>query len=218
MAVYKYIKKQYLDDFESKGLICLHSLYYYQVTNDTNIQDKKEGFPKISIEPDKEPIDVTSEIASRKFHPHTFNQGFVVMPKAHMVRENTLPANNALIFCTSVSLEQEIMEKFHCDVYYKIVRPYKFARTVFEELRRQRLPIETFAMEKVRYVNKDVYLTNPSQSYGIDEMSNSLFEEYFRKSTMHSWQKELRMVFLSNRRIPNEAFIQSKKLLRYCKS
>ena len=217
MIVYKYIEKQYLDDFKKKGTVCLHPLYYYKVTDNISIQDKEEGFSKLSIDPDKAPIELTSERASRAFSPSLFKNSFVVMPKAHVVRENDLPSNNALIFCTSVSLEQEIMDRFHCNAYYKIVEPYKFARTVFKELKKQDLSIHDYTMQKVKYVDKETCLTTPKQSDRIDELPNSLFEEYFRKSKLHNWQKELRMVFLSNHIIPNEAFIHSKELLRYCR-
>ena len=157
MAIYKYLKKTYHNDFRDNGKVRLRPLRYYRDVKEKTKKDKSEGISKLYIA-DKEPVELNGREASKCFSPNTFSQNFIVMPNAHVLRKNIVQNSEALIFCTSSVLSDCIMRKLECDAYYEIFNPIQFAKLLCAELRKH-MPILDYKVAEVRYVKKEHYMT-----------------------------------------------------------
>jgi len=193
MVLFKYLESCYLNQFKEKGRVHLLSLYNCRVIEKAAIQDKFEGHTKICVEPTEKAVELSSKEAGKLFSPHEFAKGITIMPKAHVLRENVVL--NALIFCASSTLDGQLMKRFNCDAYYEIVDPLQFARIVFEELRKH-LPLQAYKIGKVRYADKEIYVTNTNKSEVLENISSDPWDGYFVKPQSFSVEKEVRMVFV----------------------
>lgn len=54
MFLYKYLKKEYLKQFEEKGKVCVGNIYWYRDIENARIKDPFEGRTKYVIDTEQE--------------------------------------------------------------------------------------------------------------------------------------------------------------------
>lgn len=220
MFIYKHLNKEHLTDFKNTGKILLHTLSYYRSEEaKESVRDEFEGRKIHRIDPNKEPVRLSGKQGQNctfqriQFSKKITEDAFTVMPNAHYKSEII---TDAYVFCASFTREKI----FGYNEYYKIVNPLQFAKIIYEELRKNKVPLrDGFGYGKVKYANKEISITNQNKNEILSNNSNDFFDICFTKPLIFDHQKEFRMVFIPApdvKYIEPRRFITSLELLKCC--
>jgi hypothetical protein len=225
MYVYKYIERDYLQQFKEKGRVQINNIYRCRNIEKKNIRDPFEGRTKYIIHTEEDTIVLSKEQVNAMTNDYHFSAALKIGPNSWFADFLNVP--NAFVFCTSHRLDKELMEEFDCDAWYRINDIKQFTNTVGEELGKQYRLSLTVA-NKVTYVNskeirvtnknKDsVFRTTPYEKSGSDRIKTIYIEDYFIKPKAFSQQEEFRLIFVPVSQIGKEpVYVECKKLLDYC--
>lgn len=226
MVVYKYLKKEYLEEFKNKGKVFIGSIDFYRKTENEGIKDKLEGRRDYLIHPKQDAVELSRaqwNALPTNWHLMGSGQGFRIEPGGKVIINSTVP--NAFCFCTSCKLDMRLMKKFKCNAYYTINDINQFAKALCKELSTQ-YPIVLSVSGKVQYVpTKEVVITNYNKDkvirippQGKMYTKQIKIEDYFRKTKMQfEDEEEFRFVFLTARSIGKDSIhMDGRRLLDYC--
>ena len=131
------------------------------------------------------------------------------MPNATIIRN----INNALIFCSSLVLTDQLLKKYG-PYYYEIVDPFQFAKIIWDELGKG-VPLLDYRCRKVSYANKEISLTNDNRTQVLSNLNIDPWKGYFLKTPESEDDREFRMVFVHAQElhIHDHRDVTSKKLL-----
>jgi len=217
MFVYKYLNKDRLLEFKEKGSVYINTLQNLRFTEDKNIRDVHEGKRILKVDQKRGSMTFSNQLANNFFPSAKFKgskNAVEFKAKAHAT--TTTQVANAYIFCTSLALRERIKQKLGRDAYYRIINPFQFASTVFEELNNH-VSLRCFKNGKVKYAD-EIRIKNSNKNRVLGKDSADIFFNIcLSKRLEFMWQKEYRMIFipLFDREI-KPIVISSSKLHKYC--
>lgn len=225
MFVYKYLKKDYLEQFKEKGTIVIGNIEWYRDIENEKIQDPLEGRTKYCIHAGREPIELSIEQVNAITNDYYISSKLRIAPNSYF--EDYLNVPNAFVFSTSYRFDRNLMKKFGCDAYYKITDIKQFAKTIRKELNKQHQLLFSVA-KKVSYVKtKEIYVTNNNKNTVIrttpynksksDKIKTIYIEDYFTKPDAFAEEKEFRFIFVPKKLIGKKpVYLKCTELIDCC--
>jgi hypothetical protein len=147
--VYKYLKKEHLKQFEENGTVSIGNIYLYRDIENAKIRDPFEGRTKYVVNTERESVELSVEQVNAITNDYHISSALRIAPNSHFADFLNVP--NAFVFSTSYRLDEELIRKFDCEGYYKIIDIKQFADTLSEELNKQHQLLFTVT-NKVIYV------------------------------------------------------------------
>jgi len=214
MLVYKYLKKEHLLEFKEKGAIFVNTLYNLRFADEA-IRDEFEGRSQLKVGSKNRPLVYSGEEFHRLFPEIKSNKpNTEIQLDAGATILDHKQVSNAFVFCASLKLDSALGKKFGYDAYYKITNPERFAEILFEKINEVRT-IRCFKADKVKYLNKEIIVTNKRTSLSRD--FNDSWDICFTKPKKFHNEKEFRMVFVPE--LPEQIkplILSCPKLQKYC--
>jgi hypothetical protein len=222
MILYKYTKKEHLLAFKEKGEVLINTLSNLREKYEP-IGDEAEGKTKILVGSQKEEMTLSLEELHKPVPAITIPKGYkgkgniqIVMEKGAII-DYTEFVPDAFIFSTSLHRNKEFLRHFkEYDVYYKIVKPERYADIVYEKLN-EKFSIVGFRMGRVKYLNKKLVLDTREKVTSFKQDPDKFWSACFTKTLDYSYQVEFRMVFVpSIAKGLEKQIIQSLDLTKCC--
>ncbi len=225
MQFYKYLYKQYRQQFRYRGTIAIGNIELFRDIEKKEIFDEFEGRTVYCIYTGDEPVELSVEQANAITNDYCIKKK--VQIGSHSFFKDSLKVPNAFAFCLSSKLDPQLIASFGYDSFYTIVDVNAFMNTIYAELNKRHQLLYSIA-ESVRYVqtktfhitnaNKDTVIrTSPYNSTKSDQVKTIYIEDYFTKPDQFQHESEYRLVFVPARPIPKDLILLNcKELLRFC--
>jgi hypothetical protein len=214
-SYYKYLKKEHLDEFKTKGVIKITTLQDLRTAEAKEVRDPFEGIQKVTAIPAYQPI-ILSDNQIDQWFPmiqcYTDKQG------AHLNKPitslNTI--RNMHVFCVSRVFDPSLREEFGGS-FYKIVHPYLFARIICRKIFEiTNDPIRCWGAD-VMYADKEYFFNENNVSEVLSKINNDPIDICLTKSPKFSGQKEFRFLFESKEaKEIHTLIIKAPELLKCC--
>jgi len=212
VALYKYVKKEHLDAFFTKGSIKIGSLYEYRQVEKygTVIGDDNEGIYHTELSKNgTHEIDLSSTSAEAEFfrnhvlRPDQRNSNVKVVMEdgAKIISQSNSP--DLYIYCVSKEFNVEVMKEFGCDSCIEIVRPDIFFNAISKKIRHK---AKYDNVVEIVYGGKTAHYTRPHQVHPA-----------IKKGTDYSYQKEVRAIWTPKKEIKSPIFVDVPKAIRACR-
>jgi len=223
--VYKYLKKEHLKQFKEKGTVSIGNIYWFRDIENAKIRDPFEGRTKYVINAEQEPVELSVEQVNAITNDYHISAALRIAPNSHFADFLNVP--NAFVFSTSYRLSEELMRKFGCNGYYKIIDIKQFADTMSEESNKQCRLLFTVTNKVIYVKSKEIKITNENKDSVIrttpydksksDRVKTIYIEDYFIKPEEFRQEEEFRFIFIPANPISKEpVYISCKKLVDYC--
>ncbi len=225
MYVYKYLKKEHLEQLKEKGTLCIGNLELYRGIENYTIRDPHEGRTTYRIESGEETVELSREQVNAMTNDYSSSASLRIAPNSFF--QDDLKVPNAFLFSTSCKADRELMEKWGYSSYYKIRNIEQFTKIIFNEIRKQH-PLIFSVARKVSYVKtKIINVTNTNKNAVIrtiaydeskaPQIKKIYIDDYFTKSEEFKDEEEFRFVFVPATPISKEPiYVNCKRLLSYC--
>lgn len=225
MFVYKYLKKEHLKQFEENGTVSIGNIYLYRDIENAKIRDPFEGRTKYVVNTERESVELSVEQVNAITNDYYISSALRIAPNSHFADFLNVP--NAFVFSTSYRLDEELIRKFDCEGYYKIIDIKQFADTLSEELNKQHRLLFTVTNKVIYVKSKEIKITNENKDSVIrtipydksksDRIKTIYIEDYLTKPEEFRQEEEFRFVFVPANPISKEpVYINCKKLVDYC--
>ncbi len=209
MALFKYIKKEHLDAFFSKGSLKIGSLYEYRKVEQYGdvVGDIKEGINETVFErPETYEIDLSDQSPESNFFRERFDikgPGIKILMPAGSKIISRDHSPDFYIYCVTTEFSIDAMNAFGCDSCIEIINPELFLHSISKKIR-HKASFEGGA--PVTYCNKVTNYSSPPPAHPA-----------LMKSIEYSYQKEFRWLWRPNKEIKSPIYIDVPKSVRACR-
>lgn len=222
---YKYLRKEHLEQFQSKGTIAIGTIELYREIENKAICDPFEGRTVYSIETKEEAVDLSVEQVNAITNDYHITANLRIEPYSYF--RDSLKVPNAYTFSVSGKLDQQLMSILGYNAIYTITDINSFMRIIYAELNRRQELLFSVA-DWVRYVqtktfkitdaNKDeIIRTIPYNRNKSERIKTIYIEDYFSKVGNFRHEEEFRIVFIPVIPIPKQSvLLDCETLLDYC--
>ncbi|HBC3454388.1 TPA: hypothetical protein KDY47_003241 [Vibrio parahaemolyticus] len=212
MTLYKYVKKEHLDAFFTKGSVKIGSLYEYRKEEQygTVIGDKEEGYYETELSKSG-----TYEINLGDNSPEsTFIRQYLSRPGQKNVDKKIIMSDGATftvgthsqdlyIYCVTNEFNRQVMEDFGCDSCIEIHNPEVFFKALSRKIRHK---ADFDIVTGITYGNKHTHYTSPHNIHPA-----------LKKSSNFASQKEVRAIWIPRKEIKAPLFFDAPKAIRACR-
>lgn len=211
--LYKYILKQYLQAFLSRGSLKIGTLHDYRKTESYGdvIGDKNEGLHKteLFLKGGGE-IDLASNSPeSEYFRKHVLQPEqrdakvkIILEDGARLIAHSNSP--DLYIYCVSSEYSPTVMKEFGCDACLQIFRPYEFFDAISRKIRHQAV---FNGLGPVTYLNKTTHYTQPHTLHPA-----------VMKDPEYEYQKEWRSIWVPKKTNNQPLILNVPKAIRHCRA
>lgn len=223
--MYKFLKKEYLNEFREKGKVHIGNIKYYREHENKEKADPHEGKTTYNIFAKDKPINLSIKQLNAVTNDDVIEAPLAVAPNSFFQSDLVVP--NAFVFCLSKSKNGKVKKWFKTDNYYKIKNINKFIQLVQKEIEKPH-PGCLMIHDSVKYVpTKIINITNENKDKIIrtmlydktksDKIKTIHIEDYFIKTEEFSTQEEYRIVFIPKGPISDEPlYIECPELVELC--
>ncbi|ELP1261509.1 hypothetical protein QWS64_002861 [Escherichia coli] len=209
MPLFKYIKKEHLDAFFSRGSLKIGSLYEYRKVEQygTAIGDNKEGvYETVLDRTGGYQIDLSEDTPEANFFKARFDiKGpgikIVMGNGAKIISSDHSP--DVYIFCVTTEFNLDAMRAFGCDSCIEITRPELFFNAISKTIRHK---ASFEGGHPVTYGDKTTSYMRPHPVHPA-----------LMKSEEYSYQKEYRGIWTPNKQINSPLYINAPRAIRACR-
>lgn len=225
--LYKYIRRQHLDEFRKKGTVCLRSIAYFRSVEKAQIGDPYEGRTEFIISTsESEEITLTPSQANALTNEYVIKSNITFGPNTYF--KDFLDVSNAFLFCTSMKMESKLMADMGYDTFYTIVDANSYAKVLADSFR-NKYGLRSYIAGPVKYVQtKTIQITNENKSKRLrsylyeNQDLNSIVkmphvDDYLTKTLDFGGQYEFRFVFVPTENLDDDyVLLECPELLQYC--
>jgi len=222
---YKYLTKEHLEQFRSKGTIAIGNIELYREIENTAICDPFEGRTVYSIETENEVVELSVEQVNAITNDYHIAANLRVGQYSYF--RDSLKVPNAYAFSVSCKLDEQLMPILGYDAFYIITDFKPFMKIIYAELNRRQELIFSVA-DRVRYAqtktfkitnaNKDALIrTSPYNKSKSERIKTIYIDDYFTKLDKFRHEDEFRFIFIPATPISKQlVLLDCKDLLCYC--
>jgi hypothetical protein len=197
MPLFRYLDRQYVDEFRKDGKLLISPLYKYRSIDDIR-QDPTEGLVSTSITSGKFSSEEAKSILG-------IDNQIEIGPGGALVYNNHLP--NGYLVSTSTVRGSHLMTRFKCDDYFIINDPKRFSEAISSALSAN---IGYQVHGKVIYVRQKLHHQTVPELIKVGKALGSYSEnDYFIKKESYKIESEYRFLFFTKASDPVQpTFIQ----------
>ncbi|WP_268809511.1 hypothetical protein [Vibrio parahaemolyticus] len=211
MALYKYVKKEHLDAFFTKGSVKIGSLYEYRKVEHygTVIGDDAEGYYHTELSQNG-----TYEVDLAESSPEAdFFRQHLLRPDQQHLKTKIIMEDGAkiisrtnspdlYIYCVTSEFNRQVMKDFGCDSCIEIRRPELFFRALSKQIRHK---ADFEIVTGITYGDKNTHYKTPHEVHPA-----------LKKGDNYAYQKEVRAIWTPKKEIKQPLFVDVPKAIRAC--
>lgn len=191
MRIFKYYNPEYENGIFQNGELNIGTISNFRKIEDDSRKDRNDGCYNFIFMPTSEDIILSNdEVNSMTFNYKIENDRELHIKKNSFVAI-ALEVLDVYVFCASMSLKQELKDKFGEGVF-QIKNIKNFGDNLFRIIN-QKYPLRFWYSKEVDYVDtKDIIVTNQNKKKGIRPI---LLDDYFVKTREFEPEDEYRFIF-----------------------
>ncbi|RYU62456.1 hypothetical protein EWI61_02930 [Methylolobus aquaticus] len=212
MHLFKYLAREHLRAFLSRGTVRIGTLYEYRQIEKFGavVGDVNEGSHQTELSvPGGAEIDLSTNSSEAEFfRTHVLSPElqdakvkFILQDGAKLIVNSN--SQNLYIYCVTHEFSAEVMKEFGCDSCLEIVNPDGFFAALSKRIRHK----ATFnSYGPITYANKYTHYTNPHERHPAAV-----------KSPEYGYQKEWRAIWIPVKPPRKSLIIDAPRAIHYCR-